>query len=69
MLKSVQLLNLIHKEFWNKISKIDQKKLRKLEVPYNLNYTFRRRKKIKLYFEKTLKKKINNTHTRNIKNN
>ena len=67
MLKSVQLLNLIHKEFWNKISKIDQKKLRKLEVPYNLNYTFRRRKKIKLYFEKTLKKKINNTHTRNIK--
>ena len=66
-LKSVQLLNLIHKEFWNKISKTDQKKLMKLEVPYNLNYTFRRRKKIKLYFEKILKKKTNNTYTRNIK--
>lgn len=65
--KSIKLLNLVHKEFWDNLSIRDRKILKYFRTPYDLDYSLRKKKDIKNFFNKEIKKNKNSIYTKNIK--
>ena len=71
-LKSIKMLNKIHEKLSKKLSAKDKKKLMQLSVPYTLDYTFKKHKKIKNFLIREQKKnehRINTKHLNTILKN
>jgi thiamine kinase-like enzyme len=64
---SIKILNHVHEEFWNKLSVRDKEKLKYLRIPYDLDYSLKKKLDIKNFFNKEIKKNKNNIYTKNIK--
>ena len=66
-LKSILILNKIHKELWKKINYSDKKRLIDFSIPYTLDETLKKNKKIKYFLKKELKKSKSKINTTDIK--
>tara|TARA_B100000767_G_scaffold275264_1_gene311331 strand:+ start:12386 stop:13441 length:1056 start_codon:yes stop_codon:yes gene_type:complete len=65
--KSIHVLSKVHQEFWAELNIKDKENLKHLKIPYNLNYSLRKKIDIKIFFNKVIKKNDNNIYTTNIK--
>ncbi len=54
--KSINVLSEVHGTLWKRMSVTNKKKLKILPIPYSLDYTFKKNKKIKTFLKKEFKR-------------